>query len=248
MRADWLFSHAIPLLYAHNIIGNPAAIVFLCSSMRRFLPFIIVTVVALLTFGGAFMLYRAKRAALPTASNDSGAAGIHVRGPKTAAVTLEEFGDFECPPCAVMAGVIKTAEEKYGTKLQVIFHHFPLAMHAHAREAALAAEAAHAQKRFWEMHDLLYKEQAVWSKSPDVPLLINSYAGSLGLELDRFKKDMQAPETNSRIAADQQLGISRGVKSTPTIFINNVALPPDQLNQAGLNKAIEIALAGKSKP
>lgn len=222
--------------------------------MRRYLPFIIVATVALITFGSGLALYRAKRPPPPVPKKDliaSGAEenqGLHVRGNAKASVTLEEFGDFECPPCSTMAGVLKGAEEKYGARLRLIFHQFPLAIHLHAREAALASEAAHLQGKFWEMHDLLYQEQLVWTKAPDVPTLFNSYAGMIGIDVDRFKKDMQGPETKARVAADQKRATARGVTSTPTIFINNVALPPTSLNPSDLHAAIEAALKEKAAP
>lgn len=216
--------------------------------MKRYLPFLIVAVVALITFGGGFMLFRAKRLPVPTASKDSAASAMHVRGKSDAAVTIEEFGDFECPPCGIMAGNLKKLEDEYGTRLRVIFHHFPLAVHAHARQAALAAEAADRQRHFWDMHDVLYREQAVWSKAPDVPALLNSYAGLIGLDLDRFKKDLLNPEVAARVDADQKLGTSRGVTSTPTLFVNNVAVPAASLNPPALHKVIEDALKEKENP
>ena len=215
------------------------------SPMKRYLPFVIVALVALATFGSGFALYRAKRAAGP---KSGAASGIHVRGKAEAPVTIEEFGDFQCPPCGIMAAFLKKTEDEYGSRLRVIFHHFPLAMHAHAREAALAAEAAEMQGRFWEMHDLLYKEQAIWSKADDVPILFNSYAGTIGLDLDRFKKDLQTPEVAARVDADQKLGASRGVTGTPAFFVNDVALPAASINPDGVKKAIETALKEKSKP
>jgi len=216
--------------------------------MRRYLPFVIVALVALATFGSGFAFYRAQRAALATGPKSGPASGIHVRGKADAPVTLEEFGDFQCPPCAMMAALLRKTEEEYGSRLRVIFHHFPLAAHAHARAAALAAEAAEKQGRFWEMHDLLYKEQGIWSKVDNVPLLFDSYAGAIGLDLDRFKKDLQNPGVAARVDADQKLGASRGVTSTPTLFVNNVALPPDALNPVGVKKAIDTALKEKPKP
>ena len=216
--------------------------------MRRSLPFIIVTAVALLTLGSGYLLFRAKRLPVPTASKDAMAQGAHVRGKDSARVTIEEFCDFQCPPCSQMARLLRSSEEEYGPLLRVVFHHFPLAVHAHAREAALAAEAADRQNRFWEMHDLLYREQAVWSKSPDVPALFNSYAGMIGLDLGRFKSDLQNPDVIGRVDADQKLGSSRGVTSTPTLFINNVLLPPDAINPAGVHKAIDEALKEKPTP
>jgi protein-disulfide isomerase len=162
-------------------------------------------------------------------------------------VTIEEFGDFQCPPCAGMAALLKKEEEEYGERLRVIFHHFPLVNHAHAREAAHAAEAADLQGKFWEMHDLLYKEQTVWSKAELVPPLLEGYAKSIGLDAERFEKDMKDPKVIERVDADQKLGTSRGVTSTPTLFINEVVLPADQINPIGVKKAIETALNGKPK-
>lgn len=216
--------------------------------MKRYLPFLIVVSVALITAGAGLMLYRAHTLPAPTGAKDSGASAMHVRGNPKAQVTLEEFGDFECPPCALMSGTIHQLEKDYGAKLRVIFRQFPLAMHPHAREAAIASEAAHLQGKFWEMHDLLYKEQAAWSKAADVPGLFNSYAGTLGLDVERFKKDMQSPEIAARVTADQEQGKSRGVTSTPTIFINNTALPPTSTNPPGVRAAIEAAVKEKPKP
>lgn len=216
--------------------------------MKRYLPFLIVTAVALGTFGGGVMLYRANVPPEPTAATDSGESALHVRGNAKAPVTLEEFGDFECPPCAIMSSAIHQLEKDYGAKLRVIFRHFPLAMHKHARAAAIAAEAAHLQGKFWEMHDLLYKEQAAWSKAPDVLASFNTYAGTLGLDVERFKKDMQSPDTGARVTADHQHGVSRGVHSTPTIFINNTVLPSSSTNPTAVRAAIDAALKEKEKP
>ena len=210
--------------------------------MKRYLPFIIVALVGLMTFGVGVALYRAKK---PAALKDAAASGTHVRGKTGAAVTIEEFGDFQCPPCSVMAGLLKKLEEEQGGRLRFIFHHFPLAIHAHAREASLAAEAAQEQGRFWEMHDLLYKEQALWSKAPEITELFYGYAGAIGLDVERFKKDLAKPEVAARVDADQKLGSSRGVTSTPTLFVNNVAVKPDELNPAGIHKAVETAIEGK---
>src|SRR6478672_985750 len=156
--------------------------------MKRFLPFLIVAAVGLITFGGGYALYRSKKLSAPATPKEAPAAGIHVRGSTGAAlVTVEEFGDFQCPPCSLIAETLKKIEAEYGERLKMIFHHFPLPIHAHALEAAIAVEAADKQGRFWEMHDLIYKEQAAWSKAPDVPSLFNSYAGTIGLDVERFK-------------------------------------------------------------
>jgi protein-disulfide isomerase len=136
--------------------------------MKRYLPFVIVIGVALAAFGSGAMLYRAKLPQVKSipdsqsvsATNETSA---HVRGNPDAPATLEEFGDFQCPPCGQFAGFAEGLLKEYDSRLRVVFRNFPLPGHEHAREAALAAEAAGFQGKFWEMHDTLYKEQSTWS-------------------------------------------------------------------------------------
>lgn len=216
--------------------------------MKRYLPFIIVVVVALVTLAIGTVIYRAKRPAVLTIPKSallpgSGAAdSMHIRGPASAPVTLEEFGDFQCPPCGKLSDPINQLERDYRPRLRVIFRHFPLPVHAHAREAALASEAAGLQGRFWEMHDLLYREQSVWSQAGDVGPLFNSYAGMLGLNVDRFKKDRESEQVEEHVASDQKHGAALGVRNTPTVFLNDQALAPTSLNPAGLRAAIDAAM------
>ncbi len=173
------------------------------------------------------MLYRAKRLPVLTiakdhmASGTDGAKSIHVLGNPDAPVTLEEFGDFQCPPCGVISGPINQLEQDYHPRLRVIF-------------------------RFWQMHDVLYREQAVWSKAADAQPLFDAYAGMLGLKIDRFKKDMESDEVKRRVTADQLRGTALGVTITPTIFINNRALPNVSLSPAALRAAVEAAMNIKS--
>ena len=223
--------------------------------MKRYLPFFIVTAAGLLMLGAGTMLYRAKRPSVlvipknSTVPETADTESMHVHGEANAPVTLEEFGDFQCPPCGKLAGPTKQLEAAYGSQLRVIFRQFPLPVkvHAHAQEAALAAEAAGLQSRFWEMHDLLYREQEVWSKVADARALFHGYAGMLGLDLDRFEKDMDGAEAKERIAIDRKRGEALGVHSTPTIFINN-RLSPTPVEVAGLRTAIDAALNPQPLP
>jgi protein-disulfide isomerase len=121
--------------------------------MRRYLPFVIVFGVAALALGGATMLYRAKRAPVLTipkenVSKTEGPKSAHIRGNPNASVTLEEYGDYQCPPCGKLAGPIKQLEHDFDPNLRVIFRHFPLVTHLHAPEAACCAEAAGLQGAF----------------------------------------------------------------------------------------------------
>jgi protein-disulfide isomerase len=212
-----------------------------------------VALVGFITIGAGTMLYRAKRPVASTISEEKSIGKenqepTHVRGPAQAPVTLEEFGDFQCPPCGMISGPLLEIEKDYGLKLRVIFRNFPFPNHQHALEAAYAAEAAGLQGRYWEMHDLLYKEQANWSNAPDVKQLFVSYAKILGLEMDRFETDMAGPTAKARVTADQERGKSLGVNATPSIFINNQGLPPKSLNPTALRAAIEEALKEKERP
>jgi protein-disulfide isomerase len=221
--------------------------------MKRYLPFIIVAVVGLATLGSGAMLYRAKRPhvlSIPqdkTLSAKSDADSPHIRGNPDAPVTLEEYGDFQCPPCGMFAAFLGQLEKEYDSRLRVVFRNFPLAMHQHAREAAVAAEAAGLQGRFWEMHDVLYREQEAWTNASNVRELFESYAGMIGLDLDKFRRDMDGDKARARVDADRQRGESLGINITPTLFINNQPLDPKDKNPEGIRAEINAALQKKSQ-
>jgi protein-disulfide isomerase len=223
------------------------------QSMKRYLPFVIVAGVALAALGSGAMLYRAKRALLrpipesKAIAGTTGAESPHIRGNPDAPVTLEEFADFQCPPCSNFAGFGEELLKQYDSRLRIVFRNFPLPGHEHAREAALAAEAAGLQGRFWEMHDVLYREQAFWSYAPNARELFESYAGTIGLNLDQFRKDVDSEKAKERIDSDHARGDSLGVKLTPTIFINNQPVEPKDKNPEGIRAAINAALEAKSK-
>jgi len=130
--------------------------------MKRYLPFVIVAAVALVVLGSGALLYRAKRPQLHAIPASNSVAGkkdtesMHIRGNPDAPVTLEEFADFQCPPCSSFATFGEELLKEYNSRLRIVFRNFPLQAHEHAREAALAAEAAGMQGHFWEMHDVLY--------------------------------------------------------------------------------------------
>ena len=220
--------------------------------MKRYLPFVIVAVVALATLGSGAILYRAKRPILLTIPHDKiipgkgDTASMHIRGEPDAPVTLEEFGDFECPPCGSISSFLDDLLKEHHPHLRVVFRNFPLKQHKHAYEAALAAEAAGVQGHFWEMHDVLYREQAVWSKASHPRALFQAYAGTLGLNVDQFNKDLEGEKSEERVDADEARGASLGVKSTPTLFLNDREVGPDDRTPDGLRKIVDVAIKGKS--
>jgi protein-disulfide isomerase len=144
--------------------------------------------------------------------------GDHAIGPDTAPVTLVEYGDYECPFCRAAHGSIKELLPIAGSSVRYVFRHFPLSqIHPHAFQAALAAEAAGAQGRFWEMHDLLYANQ---DRLELHDLLL--YAKALDLDLDRFAADVEERRYEKRVREDFLSGIRSGVNGTPTFFANGI--------------------------
>jgi protein-disulfide isomerase len=121
--------------------------------------------------------------------------------------------------------------------------------HPHALEAAHAAEAAGLQGKFWEMHDRLFRNQRDWSKAADVRAVFTDYARALGLDVERFTRDLGGAEADARIVADHERARTLGVTSTPTFFLNGRELSPDKLKTpADLRTALDAALAGKQEP
>lgn len=174
-----------------------------------------------------------------------GAVPPHVRGVGGAPVVLEEFADFECPPCAGLYPELKKIEADYGDRIAVVFRHFPLSMHKHALAAAKAAEAAALQGRFWEMHDRLYEKQDEWSQECDVRRQFVGYAHDLGLDVGQFERDMDSAQVAERIRLDQQRGESAQVDSTPSLFLNGRELSSSSRTPGGIRAAIDAALKGK---
>jgi protein-disulfide isomerase len=142
----------------------------------------------------------------------------HRQGPATAAVTLVEYGDYECPYCALAYPVVKEIQRQLGPNLCFVFRHFPVAqLHPHAWHAAEAAEAAAAQGKFWHMHQMLFEHQDALD---DEHLL--HYAAALELDTERFKWELQNHVFAPRVSEDAESGRHSRVSGTPTFFINGL--------------------------
>ena len=140
----------------------------------------------------------------------------HFEGSANAAVELVEYGDYQCPHCGHAYPILKKIQAKLGDKLKFVFRNFPLAdAHPDAMHAAIAAEAAGAQDKFWEMHDIIFENQASLGDSDLV-----RYAGKIGLNIERFETDFEKPAFTERVEADFESGIRSGVNGTPSFFIN----------------------------
>jgi protein-disulfide isomerase len=141
--------------------------------------------------------------------------GSPSRGPENAPVTLVEFADFACPFCQRMAPELDALWEKRKADVRFVYKFMPLPMHPHAESAARAAIAAQDQGKFWEMHHLLFANGGHQEEQD-----LERYAASLGLDMDRFRGDMQSAATTARIERDGKLATTLGVKATPTLFVN----------------------------
>jgi protein-disulfide isomerase len=142
----------------------------------------------------------------------------HIQGPADAAVTLVEYGDYECPYCGAAYAVVKETQARLGQQLRFVFRNFPISTsHPHAEQAAEAAEAAASQDKFWPMHDLLYENQRRLSNQD-----LRGYAQSLGLDLARFDQELAEHVHAARVHDDFLGGVRSGVNGTPTFYINGV--------------------------
>jgi len=165
----------------------------------------------------------------------------HVRGPQDAALTLIEYGDFQCPYCARAHFALAELVDELGDEaggIRLVYRHLPLAeLHPLAELAAEAAEAAASQGKFWEMHDALFEQQRQVADPQDLAVL----GESLDLDIDRFGAEVQERRHRARVQQDVTRGQRDGADRTPTFFINGVRYPGDS-DRDSLEAALRGAL------
>jgi protein-disulfide isomerase len=208
--------------------------------MKRYLPFVIIAAVLVAAVGGGFMMFRSAQPQSPTTPTPAGGSVATSKG----LVTIDEYGDYQCPPCGALHPIIKTLKGEYGDRIQFAFHHFPLTqLHSHALEASYAAAAAGLQGKFWEMHNLLYEKQSEWSEVGDFRPIVLEFARKIGLDLPRFTRDIDGIQVVTVIQEDMQRGALLGVSGTPTVFINSQLIHSDNFTTEGLRKEINRRLS-----
>ena len=234
--------------------------------MKRYLPFVIIIVVLTGAIGLGVLLAKwsgAKSDSTFVAKNQPALTSVtsapaNQAPPQSAPLTrpnvkvsspvvLEEYGDYQCPPCGQLYPELKKIETEYGDQLRIVFHHLPLPkLHKNAMAAAHAAEAARNQTKFWEMHDRLYRNQKEWSELDDPRPIFISYARELKLDIQQFTIDMDSNLVDQRVNADMQRAASMGITGTPTVLIEGQLLRYDATNPEGLRRGINLMLERKA--
>lgn len=142
----------------------------------------------------------------------------HVEGPADAAVTLVEYGDYQCPYCGEAYSIVKQVQKRLAGKLRFVFRNFPLAeAHPLATGAAEMAEAAALQDKFWQMHDTLYEHQDALD-----PESLVEHAKRLHLDMTKLKAALGSAAVTERVRSDFMSGVRSGVNGTPSFFVNGV--------------------------
>lgn len=150
----------------------------------------------------------------------------YTKGNPAAPVTLIEYGDFQCPACARYTEVLVQLKNERSNDLLFAHRYFPLKSHPFGSLAAFAAEAAARQGKFWEMHDLLYGKQNEWSSAADPRAIFRTYAQEIGLDIARWSRDLDSEEVKDAVSRQLETGLTAGVNSTPTFFLNGKRIEP----------------------
>ena len=163
-------------------------------------------------------------------TGEVGKTSNHTKGNNSKNVEFVVYSDFQCPACGGFEPIIQEVTAKYSDEILYTFRNFPIdTIHPNARAAHRAGEAAGAQGKFWEMHDMLFANQQQWSSSQNAKTIFDSYAEQLGLNIEEYNAVYASSETNSTINADKQEGQDKGVSGTPSFFING-----DKINNSDI--------------
>lgn len=172
-----------------------------------------------------------------------GAQPANMLGSPSATVTVEEFADYQCPTCATVHGKMKEINKLYSGRIKFIYRSFPLVqLHKNAYDAALAAEAAGQQGKYWAMQDQLFTNQQSWANSSEPRKIFEDYAKEIGLDVPKFQTDLVALGTKTRVDNDLQRGRALSIQGTPTLYINGREIPIEQMEVNTLRQIIDAEL------
>src|SRR5213083_3044326 len=168
-------------------------------------PLIVIVLAVAVAAGAAVYLSRQPDQPEETAASTRADVrdGGHIRGPEKAAITLVEFGDYQCPSCGAYHPVVKELMNRYPQQVRLEFHHYPLiSIHPNAMAASLAVEAAGEQGKYWEMHDLIFEHQEEWSANPNPESQFLALASRIGLNSNNFMHATRSPQLRDRVLQD----------------------------------------------
>jgi len=198
---------------------------------------VIVAVSFIVLLGGA-LVYSAVKGG---ATDEAITLADKVKGNPDATVVLAEYSDFQCPACASFTPILKEIVDTYGDQVRFEYHHFPLiSIHPSAELAARVSEAAGAQGKFWEMHDLLFERQTSWSQNINPKNLFTSYAEELGLDIDKFNRDLNSKTVREAVQNDMREGRTLLINATPTFYLNGEKMEITTFED--FKKQIEVAI------
>lgn len=215
--------------------------------MNSYRPFLIIALVLLVAAAGAALLLKSNQSRNSSSAPETQSDKTNKSISADTVVTLEEFGDYQCPPCGQLHPTLKKLKQEYDGNLNFVFRNLPLTkIHQNALAAAQAAEAARIQNRFWEMHDLLYENQNLWKDDINPRSIFIKFASDLGLNVAQFTRDLDDKQIQLRIEADEEAAAKQGIEGTPTILINGRQLRAEMTTPEGVRKGIEVMLAAKT--
>ena len=163
---------------------------------------------------------------IPTQSTES---DTKVLGNSNASVTLLEYSDFQCPACAAYEPLINNLHKDFPDTLKIVYRYFPLeTIHKNALISAKAAEAAQRQGKFWEMHDQLFQHQNDWAQTENPTDSFQTYAQTIGLNIDQFNADITSTSVLDTVKADEKMGTQADIPGTPSFFLNGKKLENPQ--------------------
>lgn len=187
-------------------------------------PWIIIGIITVVLFGGAIWF-----SSMSAEKNNEGIElTTYVKGNPEADTTLVEYSDLQCPACASFYPVVKDLLDQYGDQIRFEYKHFPLPMHQYAMQAAMAAEAAGQQGKFFEFHDILFERQQEWGGSATPNTFFLAYAEELELDIDQFRRHQNSSVLRDHVRDQMSEARTLGVGSTPSFFLNGEYLNPEE--------------------
>lgn len=232
-------------VYHSDLSGYPVLWYSVATMNNNYLVLGVVLVLAAGLFGIAYTGDASRRAELLPDARTAIKETDWVRGPRDAKVVLVEYSDFQCPACARFYPELLAIEKEYEGKIAFVYRHFPLLqIHKNAEVAGRASEAAGMQGKFWEMHAKLFENQSSWDDEVNPVPLFTTYAKEIGLDEAKFALDIESESARKAVADGYRDSVALGLNSTPSFYLNQVALFKRQApSPDAIRSAINAALA-----